>query len=303
MFEEKDKRLLTRTEDRISFLYIDKARIEQSEYGIEIIQGKNISEVPITTINCIILGPGTSITHKAVCNISQAGCSICFSGMDMSVFYAYGQPLTNKSKNILMQIKHHEDKKLHLDVIHKMYSIRYPDCRFKTKSVAELRGIEGNKVKECYEYNAKKYDIEWNGRIYKPDDFENQNTVNQYITALNHILYAIVTASIVSLGFSPAIGFIHTGHIQSFVFDIADLYKEEITIPLAFSLAKDGDFNRHKMLKEFRLQITEHDLMSRIVKDIFSLFNSDNDISIETELKLWDPKEYVDSGINYSEKQ
>ncbi|MBR3516363.1 MAG: type I-E CRISPR-associated endonuclease Cas1 [Lachnospiraceae bacterium] len=302
MLDEKNKHLLTRTEDRISFLYIDKARIEQTEYGIQVLRGDKAIEVPITTINCLILGPGTSITHKAVCNIASAGCSICFSGTDLSVFYAYGEPATNRSKNMLQQIRFHENKQLHLDVVHKMYEIRYPDSRLKTKSIEELRGIEGQRVKDCYLRCAEEYDVDWSGRSYKPDDFFSQDIVNQYLTALNHTLYAIVTAAIVSLGFSPMIGFIHTGHTQSFTFDIADLYKEEITIPLAFALAHNGSYDRHKMLLAFRRQITEKRLMTRIVKDLLKLFYPEESTkSIEADLQLWDPKQYVKSGINYAD--
>ena len=301
MLDEKDKRLLTRTEDRISFLYIDKARIEQTEYGIQTIQGKKAVEIPITTINCLILGPGISITHKAVCNIAAASCTLCFTGMDQSVFYTYGEPATHRAKNLLMQMKYHEDKHLHLDVVHRMYGIRYPDSRLKTKTVEELRGIEGQRVKECYLKNAEKYGIEWSGREYTPDDFSSQDVINQYLTALNHTLYAIVTAAIVSTGFSPAIGFIHTGHIQALTFDISDLYKEAITIPLAFELAQSGFYDRHRMLRAFRKQIVENKLMTRIVKDLFSLFGTeDGGKSIEAELQLWDPKNFAQAGINYA---
>ncbi len=304
--EEKDKRLLTRVENRISFLYIDKARIEQTEYGVCVIQGSKVVDIPITTINCIILGPGVSITHKAVCNIASAGCSICFTGSDVSVFYAYGAPATNKAKNLLTQIKYHENKNLHLKVVHKMYELRYPESRLKTKTIEELRGIEGKKVKERYEECAKESGITWTGRSYKTGEFEEQDIINKYITALNHTLYAITTAAIVALGFSQAIGFIHTGHIQAFVFDIADLYKEKYIIPLAFDLAKNEYYDRHKMLKAFRSIIVEENLMSQIVKDIIMLFQTEEDeyedISIEAELQLWGDKSFGIFGKNYAEE-
>ena len=102
---EKNKQLLTRAEDRISFLYIDKARIEQTEYGVAVVQKDKTIELPITTINCIILGPGSTVTHKALCNIASAGCSICVMGMEMAAFYLYGEPATKKSKNLLLQIR------------------------------------------------------------------------------------------------------------------------------------------------------------------------------------------------------
>lgn len=302
MVRETDKHLLSRAEARVSFLYVEKAKIQQTEYGVEIVQGNQHSEIPITTINCLFLGSGVSITHKAVCNISQAGCTICFVGMNMNTFYAYGEPCTRKSKNLLIQIKMHENKQMHLYVVHRMYSIRYPNKKLKTKSVEELRGVEGIAVRDCYAANAEKFKINWTGRSYKPNEFDKQDIVNMYITALNHVLYAVVTSVIVSLGFSPAIGFIHTGHMNSFTFDIADLYKEKYTIPLAFELSTNEVYDRHKMLLKFRELIVNEKFMKQIVNDIFTIFNTEEDFtSIETELKLWGDKNFGIFGKNYSE--
>lgn len=300
MINETNKHLLTRSEDKISFLYVDMARIEQSEYGIEIVQGSTVSEIPVTTINCIILGPGCVITHKALCNISSAGCTVCVMGLNLGAYYLFGVPGTNRSQNLLRQIKYHENKNLHLQIIHKMYEIRYPGTHLKTKTVEELRGIEGKTVKECYEKCAKEYNIAWSGRCYNKDDFYDQDVVNQYITGLNHILYGITTAVINTLGFSPAIGFIHTGHMESFTFDIADLYKEKCIIPLAFKLAQDNKYDRNTMLKSLRNIVVEKKLMSQIVNDILSLFDKSEANHINAELELWGDKSLGISGKNYA---
>lgn len=291
---EKSKKLLTRASERISLLYIEKAKIEQSEYGVQIRQGNKISEIPITTISCLILGPGTNITHRAVANIAQAGCSICWMGMNQAVFYAYGSPTTNKSKNILKQIHYHESKVLHTEVIHKMYNWRYPNDKIKSMSLEELKGYEGKKMKECYTYWANEYEIQWDGRLYCVG-FENSTIANQYITAINHILYAITEAIIQIMGFSPAIGFIHTGHMDSFVFDVSDLFKEEITIPLSFRLTKEkGYFDRNIMIEEYRKLITEKKVIKRMVNFLEEMFNEDVNL-IDAELNIWNSyNEYSD---------
>ena len=291
--DEKSKKLLTKARERISILYIEKARIEQSEYGVQIRQGNKVSEIPITTISCIMLGPGTTITHRAVSNISQAGCTICWMGMNQAVFYAYGEPATNKSKNLLKQMHYHESKTLHTEVIHKMYNYRYPNDKIKSMSLEKLKGYEGLRVRACYEKHAKLYNVKWDGRIYDKFDFENSDTVNKYISALNNVLYAITEAIILMMGYSPAIGFIHTGHIDSFVFDISDLFKEKVTIPLAFKLTKEyGFFNRELMIKEFRKEITEQKIIKQMVKYLEELF-SDEECLIDTELKIWDSFDYT----------
>ena len=291
--DEKSKKLLTKARERISILYIEKARIEQSEYGVQIRQENKVSEIPITTISCIMLGPGTTITHRAVSNIAQAGCTICWMGMNQAVFYAYGEPATNKSKNILKQMHYHESKTLHTEVIHKMYNYRYPNDKIKSMSLEKLKGYEGLRMKACYEKYAKLYNVQWDGRIYDKFDFEKSDTINKYITALNNILYAITQAIILIMGYSPAIGFIHTGHIDSFVFDISDLFKEKVTIPLAFKLTKEyGFFNRDLMIKEFRKKITEQKTIKQMVKYLEELF-SDEECLIDTELKIWDSFDYI----------
>lgn len=301
--EEKDKHLLTRAEDRISFVYIEMARIEQTEYSVQIIQGKQFTEIPITTINCLILGPGCSITHRAIGNIAQAGCTICWMGEQAGVFYTYGEPATHHSKNILTQMRYHEDRNLHLKIVHRMYEIRYPGKKLKTKTLEQLRGVEGLAVRELYTQLAEQYGIEWTGRKYNIDDFDGQDNINKTLTILNQFLYAIIHAMLVTMGYSPAIGYIHTGNMMSFVYDIADLYKEKLTIPLAFELASQHTYDRKKTLRAFRDRLVELDLMSSIVKDLKTLF-TDASIYVSTPeatLELWNGYNFVNSGKNYSE--
>ena len=187
---------------------------------------------------------------------------------------------------------YHESKVLHTEVIHKMYNWRYPNEKIKSASLEELKGFEGKKMKECYAKYAEQYHYNWNGRTYKTDDFDSSDLANKYVTAINHILYAITQAIIQIMGYSPAIGFIHTGHIAAFTFDISDLFKEEITIPLAFKLATElGYFDRHKMITEYRNVITEKKVISRMVNYLENLFD-DNVSTIEAELNLWDSIKY-----------
>lgn len=287
--DEKSKVLLTRSSDRISLLYVEKARIEQSDYGVQIRQGNRVSEIPITALTCLILGPGCSITHRAVENIAKASCSICWMGSDQAVFYAYGEPATHKSKNILKQMRYHESKMLHTQVVRQMYQWRYPDEKVKSKSIAELRGAEGLKMRACYQKYAKEYRVDWDKRDY---NFMETDPVNQYLTALNQFMYAITQACIIIMGYSPAIGFIHTGHMQSFVFDIADLFKEEIIIPLAFKLtSRYGIFNRNNAIREFRQELTEKRVLARMAEYITGLFSDDTETT-DIKLDLFDTTKF-----------
>lgn len=299
--QSDNKHLLTRSSDRISFLYIEKARIEQTEYSVQTIQGTLYAEIPITTVNCILLGPGTSITHQAVVNITKAGCSIVWAGDNGTSFYAYGEPHTKSSKLLLVQAKAFADKNTHIDVVRKMYQMRYPSDRLKTKTVEELRGIEGMHVRTLYSELAEKHlGSEWKGRQYTPGDFGASDVINQYLTALNHILYAICEAVIVALGLSPGLGFIHTGNTLSFVYDIADLYKERLTIPAAFILAEKSEYYDQKTARTvFREMAVKQKLLSNMVKDIKHLFGEEITADNDVQIQLWDPKKFVNSGKNY----
>ena len=257
-------------------------------------------EIPITKFNCLILGPGTSITHRAISNIASAGCCVAWMGSYLNNFYAYGTPMGQSSARLLKQIQCHESKLKHLQIVRHLYAIRYPSEKIKFKTLDELKGIEGLKVKECYNRYAQIYNIPWSGRSYDKNNFESSDVVNQYITAINQLLYAIVQAVIVFLGFSPAIGFIHTGNMQSFTYDIADLYKERYTIPLSFNLSTEGYFDREKMQLEFRNLVSQNKLMKNITNDILSLFEDTGYAVDDVTLNLWDYNSLVKSGCNYS---
>ena len=300
-----DKRILPRAKNRITFLYVDKSRIEQTEFAIQIIQNnRKITEIPISTISALFLGPGTSITHAAIKNICAVGCSVVWCGSNGWRFYSYGVPCTNSNKNILMQAEYCMSKMKHLDVVRRMYAHRYPTEHMKSKAVEELRGIEGHKVQSLYYELTKKYNVDWHGRIYVSGDFESQDLINQCLTFLNQVLYGVVKSVLLILGFSPSIGFVHTGHIDSFVFDIADLYKENTSIPIAFEYCSfNCQFNEDILLKMLREKFVEIGFMKTLTKDIFSLFDSDEaEVETEIDLRLWGKNKNVPAATNYQNK-
>lgn len=295
-----DKVLLSRAEDRISCLYIEKARIEQTEFSVQIVQGRNTTELPITTIDALFLGPGTTITQQAIKNICDAAVTIIWCGQEPWRYYAFGEPATHSSKNMLKQIACHESKTLHAEVVRKMYKLRYPEDHLSRKTLSELRGIEGNHVKNLYQELAKKYNVEWSGRNYRVDDFYNQDEINQALTATNQILYGIIRGVIHIMGFLPAIGFIHTGDIDSFVFDMADLYKERISIPVSFRVVSEHPFDLDDTLRrEMRKEIYRQKLMKQIPKDLIYLFGETETSIKEIEMGLWDYGNIVKFGKNY----
>lgn len=298
---------ITRVKNKISFVYVEFAKIEQHEYGINIVQGSKETHIPITTINVLLLGPGTTITHSAVGNIIDSGCTVLWIGRDFRKFYAQGVGnTTHSSKNLLIQAKCYADSKKHIDVVRKMFSLRYPDVNLKTKSIAQMRGMEGVRVKKTYEDYAHQYGISWTGRSYKDNQWDEQNTVNKCLSIANNLLYNICLGAIISMGFSPAIGYIHTGDMMSFVCDIADLYKEKISIPVAFEIASKYQYVdayvESELRKKCREKIVEHKLMKQLTMDLDYIFSeTGDDTDIPEDISLWDVHgNLVKAGVNYA---
>ena len=209
----------------------------------------------------------------------------------MRKFYAAGEGETRSSERLLTQAEMWSDPVQRLNVVKRMYGIRFPDLDCSRMSIEQIRGIEGARTKSLYRKWAQKTGVPWNGRIYKVS--ERQNKVNAALTLANDLLYAVCHAAIVSLGYSPAIGFVHTGQMRSFVFDIADLYKQEITIPAAFTAASGNVLVPEELRLQFRTFLSKANLMKRLPKNIGELFNN----------SLTPTMEYVDGETLFEQNQ
>lgn len=126
---------------------------------------------------------------------------------------------------------------MRLKVVRKMFELRFGEEAPQRRSVDQLRGIEGARVRQTYQLIARQYGVNWNGRKYDPKDWDAGDKANQCISAATACLYGITEAAVLAAGYAPAIGFLHTGKPLSFVYDIADIIKFDSVIPLAFRIA------------------------------------------------------------------
>lgn len=278
--------------DCISFLYVEMAIIEQDEFSICIKQGRNKYRVPITQFASLLVGPGVSITHEAMKNIANAGTIVIWCKRNGDGFYVAGKGRNNNTQNLIMQAKAFSDPKIHHKVARNMYKLRFPDKNMDKFSIKQMQGAEGKRIQKRYAELAQKYNIAWDGRNYKKDDWENQDNVNKILSMSNAILHDIVYSFLLILGFSPDLGFIHTGNTASFVYDISDLYKSEITIPLAFELASNSNSKRLDILvrEEMHKYINDFQLLKRFPKDMELIFKETGvDVFIPNEFSLWTP--------------
>ena len=296
---------LPRISDRVSFIYIEHAKINRIDSSITVTDNKGMVKIPVATIGVLLLGPGTDISHRAMELIGDAGTSVVWVGERGVRNYAHGRSLSHSTRFLIKQAKLVSNTRSRLEVARKMYQLRFPSEDVSTYTMQQLRGREGARIRSAYRAYSKQFNVEWNGREYDSENFQDGNTVNQALSAGNVALYGLVHSVIIALGISPGLGFVHTGHDLSFVYDIADLYKAELTIPIAFEIAskydKDTDDIGSIARKALRDEFVDGKIIKRIVKDVQYLLSVEEDELITANiLELWDDKEeMVSYGVSY----
>lgn len=300
----KDLHSLPKLRDSLSFLYMDKAVIEQDDSAIVAIKGESRIPIPIAAMTVLMLGPGISITHAAIKTITDCGCVVVWCGEDSSKFYAFGHGETRNAENLLHQAKMCSDESLHMKVVYRMYAIRFPDMKTDGMSLQQVRGLEGIRVREAYRRASQINKIKWAKRDYKTTDWDSSDPINKAISYANTLLYAICEGAILSLGYSSGLGFIHTGKMLSFVYDIADIYKATTTIPAAFEAVARGDENLlAEVRKSCRKYMVSEKILSRLPIDIaYVLDNKKTDEAINSDVtgSLWDQGDKIKGGRNFA---
>ncbi|MDZ4141193.1 MAG: type I-E CRISPR-associated endonuclease Cas1e [Methylotenera sp.] len=270
---------LPQVKDKYPFIYLERGRLEIDDSSVKWIDSEaNVVRLPIATLNCLLLGPGTSVTHEAIKVIAQSNCNICWVGEDSLLFYANGQTPTADTRNMREQIMLSADPKKSVEVARRMYTKRFPEAELAGKPLKTMMGMEGYRVRALYEQKGQEYGVGWKGRSYTPGKFELGDITNQVLTASNAALYGILSSAVHSMGYSPHVGFIHSGSPLPFVYDLADMYKEYLCIDLAFSLTLEmaGNYNKHKVSTAFRQRAIEIDLLGKIGQDIEAVLGVKN---------------------------
>lgn len=279
LFVKITRQSLPQVKDKYPFIYLERGRLEIDDSSLKWIDADgNVVRLPIATLNTILLGPGTSLTHEAVKTAAAANCSICWVGEDSLLFYAAGHLPTAGTGNLRHQAMLSCNKKSALEVARRMFACRFPDTDLAGKSLKEMMGMEGARVRALYQQKAEHYGVGWKGRQYTPGKMELSDTVNQILTATNAALYGILCSATHAMGYSPHMGFIHSGSPLPFIFDLADLYKERLCIDLAFSLTREmaGRYNKALVSTRFRERVIEMDLLARVGKDLSLLLGEAN---------------------------
>ena len=282
--------------DRLTFLYLEHCQINREDSAILIRDDRGTTRVPAAAITVLLLGPGTTVTHRAIELIGDAGVGIIWVGEHGVRFYAGGRPLTHRAHLLIKQAQLVSNQRSHLAVVRKMYQLRFPDEDVSGLTTQQLRGREGSRVRKAYRAASKKWNVPWNGREFDPDNFSSGDPINQALSAGHACLYGLAHAVIAALGCSPGLGFIHVGHERSFVYDVADLYKAEITIPIAFEIAAQQPVDLPGAVRRrVRDEMASTHLLERMVRDVRFLLSDDSqpDGGTTDITYLWDTQRGV----------
>lgn len=301
-----DLQALPQIRDRMTFLYLERCQINRQDSAITVIDEDGIVLIPAAAISVLLLGPGTTVTHRAMESIGDAGVCIIWVGEHGVRYYASGRPLTHKAGLLMRQAALASNQKQHLEVVRKMYQLRFPGEDISHLTLPQLRGREGARVRSAYRRAAEEWGIDWNGRVYDPENFAEGDAVNQALSAGHACLYGLAHAVIVAMGCSAGLGFVHIGHENSFVYDIADLYKAETTIPIAFEIAAQQPDDLPAMTRRrVRDTFVQQHILERMVRDIKWLLSDSegNSPPEEDTVLLWNnQREALRNGVSYGKK-
>ncbi|MSQ24111.1 MAG: type I-E CRISPR-associated endonuclease Cas1 [Chloroflexi bacterium] len=260
---------LPKIRDSLSYLYVEHCRIEQEDSAIALFDKQGRTPVPCASLTLLMIGPGTSITHAAIRALADCGCMVAWTGEDGIRFYAFGTGETRSAHNLLRQARAWADPAQHMAVVRRMYAMRFAESIDENLTLQQLRGREGLRVRATYEKASHQTGLPWFGRAYERTEWGASDPINRALSAANSCLYGVCHSAILSAGYSAALGFIHTGKILSFVYDVADLYKAEISIPIAFQSAAEGETGVERRARLLcRDAFRSKHLLQRIIPDI-----------------------------------
>lgn len=227
--------------ERVSLVYVEKGNLDVLDGAFVVVDATGVrTHIPVGGVSCLMLEPGTRVSHSAIALAARVGCLVCWIGEAGVRLYSAGQPGGARADRLLYQAKLALDEETRLRVVRKMYTVRFGEDPPAKRGVNQLRGIEGARVKKTYELIAKRFGVVWKYREYDIKDWDSGDLPNRCLSSATACLYGVTEAAVLAAGYAPAIGFIHTGKPLSFVYDIADLFKFETVVPLAFKIASEG---------------------------------------------------------------
>lgn len=224
--------------ERSAIIFLEYGQVDVIDTAFVLVDQNGVRvQIPIGGLACLLLEPGIRISHAAVALAARVGCLLVWVGEAGVRLYASGQPGGARADRLLFQAQAALEEPARLKVVRAMFRLRFGEEPPARRSVDQLRGIEGVRVRETYKQLARQYGVPWRGRRYDPAQWDKADVANRALSAGTACLYGLSEAAILAAGYAPAIGFLHRGKPQSFVYDIADIFKFETVVPVAFAVA------------------------------------------------------------------
>jgi len=267
--------------DRHGLVFLDRGRLEVEDGCLRFVcaGGGMLSsgnyQIPHQSVSIILLGPGSSVTHDALRILAAHGCALAAIGHGGVRFYTAPPLLPDTSALARRQVILWAEPKLRIGVARQMYAIRFGE-EVKARTIEMLRGMEGARLKRMYELVAQRYGVPWQGRRY---DRANPNATDIPNQAINHAASAVEAAAAIAVASTatiPQLGFVHEDSGQSFVLDIADLVRHDVTLTIAFSAAKQAmkvrDANLESLVRTKAAEVFNREqVVSRLIDHIKAL--------------------------------
>lgn len=222
----------------VSLVFVERGRLDVLDGAFVLVDKNGVrTHIPVGGVVCLMLEPGTRVSHAAAALAARVGCLLVWIGEGGVRLYSAGQPGGARSDRLLHQARLALDEEARLKVVRRMYAVRFGEEPPARRSVEQLRGIDGVRVRKMCEALARQYRVTWQRRNYDPDHWDVSDLPNRCLSVATSCLYGITEAAVLAAGYAPAVGFLHTGKPLSFVYDIADLVKFETVVPVAFRIA------------------------------------------------------------------
>ncbi len=274
IFERPPLDTLAPAKDRWTPLYLEHGRVEVDDASIKWVAADGmVCRLPVATLSALVLGPGTTVTHAAIKTAAQCNCPLFWLGEDGLRFYAFGITPNHDNSMARVHASAWAAVQKRNEVARRMFRFRFPDVAAGGTSIKQLRGMEGKRVKRCYEELGERFGVTWRGRDYNPSNWNLADNINRALSAATASQYALTAAVCCSMGFIPQLGFIHQAGTLPFIYDAADLYKAETAWPAAFEAISidprdDGSLVR-KLLKR---NVEQTRMLKRMPEDLKALF-------------------------------
>ena len=230
--------------DRHGLIWLERGRLEVEDGCLRFVTagGGDLAagsyQIPHQSVSMVLLGPGSSVTHDALRLLARHGCGIAAIGEGATQFYTAPPLFPDTSVAARAQVRLWADPQSRMDVARAMYAMRFGEI-VRTRDIEVLRGQEGARIKRSYQLAAERFGVAWSGRNYDRENPEGGDLANQAINHAATAMSAAAAVAVASVGAIPQLGFVHEDSGQSFVLDIADLYRHDLTLEIAFGAVKE----------------------------------------------------------------